>query len=99
MPRRVERPSERTPAELAPVALGPLAIAPDADIEVPSLPRDLPQWARDAVAISQRAREMLAALKPAVVRVLTFWDHRIRNAFVAGNRLTIDASGSYRIER
>ncbi len=100
MPRRIERDSERTRAELAPVLHDPLAaVAPDAELETPPLPRDLPPWARDAIAISQRARDLLARIKPAIVRVLTFWDHRVRNATIAGRRLNIDPSGSYRVER
>lgn len=100
MPRRVDRASERVALELGALANDPLlAVAPDPDLELPTLPRDLPPWARDAVAISQRAREILAALAPVVVRVLTFWDHRVRGAFVGGNRLSIDVSGSYRVER
>ena len=98
MPRRIDRDLERTRAELAPVLYDPLApIVPDAELETPPLPRDLPPWARDAIAVSQRARDLLARIRPAIVRVLTFWDHRVRNAVVAGRRLDIDPSGSYRV--
>ena len=100
MPRRIDRDSERSRAELAPILYDPLApIGPDAELETPSLPRDLPPWARDAIAVSQRARDLLAQIRPAIVRVLTFWDHRVRNAIVGGRRLDIDPSGSYRIVR
>ena len=100
MPRRIDRDLERSRAELGPVLYDPLAaVGPDAELETPPLPRDLPPWARDAIAVSQRARDLIARLKPAIVRVLTFWDHRVRNAIVGGRRLDIDASGSYRIVR
>jgi hypothetical protein len=62
------------------------------------LPRDHPKWARDALTLSQRARELVARLRPVAIRILTFWDHRIRSAFVAGSRISIDPSGSYRME-
>ena len=100
MPRRIDRSLEGSRVELAPVLYDPLAaIAPDAELETPSLPRDLPPWARDAIAISQRARDLLARVRPAIVRVFTFWDHRVRTAVVAGRRLDIDPSGSYRVAR
>ena len=62
------------------------------------LPHDHPKWARDAVTLSQRARELVARLRPVVVRILTFWDHRVRSAWVGGSRISIDPSGSYRVE-
>ncbi len=100
MPRRIDLDPERARATLAALSADPLtAILPDVEIETPALPRDLPQWARDAVAVSQRARELLAKIQPVVIRVLTFWDHRIRSALVGGRRLDIDPSGSYRIVR
>lgn len=96
MPRRIEAEAERARLEAVPVAHDPAALPLDPDLEIPALPRELPPWARDAVAISQRAREMLARLAPVVLHVLTFWDHRARSASVAGRRVSIDASGSYR---
>jgi len=100
MPRRIERDPESVRSDLAPIVTDPLAAtAPDAELETPALPRDLPPWARDAIAVSQRARDLLARIPPAVVRILTFWDHRVRNAVVAGRRLDIDPSGSYRLVR
>jgi hypothetical protein len=41
---------------------------------------------------------LIARLRPVAVRILGFWDHRIRSAFVAGTRISIDPSGSYRME-
>jgi len=75
-----------------------VAAVAEADGELASLPHDHPRWVKDAVALSQRAREALARLRPVVIRVLTFWDHRVRSAFVAGRRVRIDPSGSYRTE-
>ncbi len=62
------------------------------------LPQDHPKWARDAVTVSQRAREIIARLRPVVVKILTFWDHRVRSAFVGASRVSIDPSGSYRVD-
>ena len=74
------------------------ALVPDCEIETPLLPRDHPAWMRDAVAMSSRARELLSKLKPVVVVVRTFWDHAIRSISVMGRTLSIDASGSYRMD-
>jgi hypothetical protein len=63
----------------------------------PSLPRDHPAWQRDVLSISSRAREIVARLSPAVVQVLTFWDHLRRGVSIAGRTLEIDPSGSYRL--
>lgn len=84
-------------AELA----APAAIAAMADAAVddaPSLPVDHPAWARDTLSLSQRARLFLASLGPVVIRTFTYWDHRIRSIAVGAGRLTIDISGSYRLE-
>ena len=69
----------------------------EAELETALLPHDHPRWVKDAVAISQRARELIANLKPAAIRVLTFWDHRVRSIFVTRRRVEIDVSGCYRI--
>lgn len=75
-----------------------LGLAPDDELETPLLPGEHPKWVRDALAVSQRARTLLARIKPVVVRVLTFWDHHLRSTTISGRRLTIDVSGSYRVE-
>lgn len=100
MPRGIEANRVRSAAPpLVPLSTQALAaVLPDADIEIPPLPRDLPPWAKDAIAVSQRARDLIARLKPIAIAVLTFWDHRIRIALVAGKRIAIDPSGSYRLE-
>ena len=92
--------SETAPAVLAPLegAAYVAALLPEGELETPPLPRELPHWVKDAVAISRRARQLLSRLKPAVVRVLTFWDHRVRSIAVAGRRISIDPSGSYRAD-
>ena len=69
-----------------------------AEMETSLLPHDHPQWVKDALSVSNRAKELIARLKPAVIAVLSFWDHRIRSAFVGGSRVSIDPSGSYRAE-
>lgn len=73
-------------------------VVPEAELETALLPNDQPRWVKDAVAVSQRARELIAKLRPAAVHVLSFWDHRIRAIVVGGRRVAVDASGCYRIE-
>jgi hypothetical protein len=70
----------------------------EAEMETALLPHDHPQWMKDALSVSNRARELISQLKPIVIRVLSFWDHRIRSAIVGGSHVTIDPSGSYRAE-
>ena len=85
--------------EAAPLgALPVLPLAPEDELETPPLPRDLPKWIKDAVAISHRARLLVARLRPLAVRVLTFWDHHVRGIALDSRRLSIDTSGSYRLE-
>jgi len=87
-------PPQTQAAPIAPEQVVP-AIA-ESEHDTSLLPRDHPKWARDAVTISQRAREIIARLRPVVVRILTFWDHRVRSALIGGARVSIDPSGSYR---
>ena len=75
-----------------------LAAVSDADVHSGLLPQDHPRWVSDAVAVSKAARELVAKLRPILVAVRTFWDHRLRCIAIAGRRVGIDASGSYRIE-
>jgi hypothetical protein len=86
----------------AALALGPLAVAaaqlPDIDPELhATLPRDHPVWQRDILSVSARARAVVAALRPVVVRVLTFWDHVLRGVAVGSRRVEVDPSGCYRL--
>ncbi|HYL27854.1 MAG TPA: hypothetical protein VEW74_08460 [Candidatus Nitrosotalea sp.] len=73
-------------------------VVAEAELETALLPNDQPRWIKDAVAVSQRARELIAKLAPAAVNVLTFWDHRIRAVVVGGRRVQVDPSGSYRAD-
>ncbi len=82
----------------APEALAPLAIDPDERYDGPALPSDHPAWLRDAVSISQRARALLAALKPVVIHVIGVWEHRVRSIVIGDRSMKVDASGSYRID-
>jgi hypothetical protein len=75
-----------------------LPLVPDDELETPPLPREHPKWVKDALAISARARNVIARLRPAIVRVLTFWDHHVRSIAIAGRELSVDISGSYRLE-
>ncbi|HVA27477.1 MAG TPA: hypothetical protein VNF68_04820 [Candidatus Baltobacteraceae bacterium] len=69
---------------------------PEGELETTLLPHDHPKWANDAVTVSSRAKELVRRLRPVVVRILGFWDHRVRSSVVAGLRVAIDSSGSYR---
>lgn len=91
-PRAAQLQAAAIPTEQMVAAIG------ESEAENTLLPRDHPKWARDAVTLSQRARDVIARLRPVVVKILTFWDHRVRSALIAGSRVCIDPSGSYRIE-
>jgi hypothetical protein len=99
MLRRVE-PDDR-PQHVPPrVAVEPECVVPpvgDTDLGASLLPRDHPKWHADALTISQRARELIARLQPVAIRILTFWDHRVRSIRIGSTRLGVDAAGSYRI--
>jgi hypothetical protein len=73
-------------------------LLPDDELETPPLPREHPKWVKDALAVSQRARQLIANIKPAVIRVLTFWDHRTRGISIGSRELSVDTCGSYRLE-
>ena len=75
-----------------------LPFVPDDELETPPLPREHPKWVKDALAVSQRARQLIARLSPVLVRVLTFWDHHVRSIVVGGRELSVDVSGSYRLD-
>jgi hypothetical protein len=61
-----------------------------------SLPNDHPAWMRDTVSVSQRARALLARIAPVAVRVIAFWEHRVKSIAIGNRTLSVDASGSYR---
>ena len=63
-----------------------------------TLPNDHPPWMKDTLSISQRARALIAKLRPVVVKVIAYWEHRVRSISVGNGRLSIDASGSYRLD-
>lgn len=75
-----------------------LPLVPDDELETPPLPREHPKWVRDALAVSQRARQIMTRLRPVIVRVLGFWDHHVRSISIGGRELSVDVSGSYRLE-
>jgi hypothetical protein len=62
-----------------------------------ALPRDHPAWQPDVLAVSARARALLAHLRPLAVVVLSFWDHVRRAVPVDGRMLEVEPSGSYRV--
>lgn len=81
----------------APEALAPLSLDPDDRYDGPALPNDHPAWMRDAVSLSQRARALLATLRPVVLHVIGVWEHGLRSVVIGGRTVSIDASGSYRL--
>ena len=74
-----------------------LALVPEDELETPPLPREHPKWAKDSLAISARARALFQRLRPVIVRIMTFWDHKFRTISVGDRQMTVDASGSYRL--
>lgn len=103
MLRRVESESRRDPGSAirereATQTQAIVAAVPDVELDTALLPRDHPQWVKDTLSVSNRARELLARLKPVIVTILTFWDHRVRSVLVGNSRVSVDPSGSYRIE-
>jgi hypothetical protein len=100
MLRRVERDDLQSaqPATTTATAFEPIVPAIEDGLSLPPLPPDHPRWVKDAVALSARARELAARLRPIVVRIVTVWEHRWRSIAVAGRRLAVDASGSYKID-
>ena len=101
MLRRIEG-EERAPSLLDALGLtrsGPIVSAvADVEMETALLPHDHPKWVKDALIVSQRARELLVRIKPVVVQILTFWDHRICSIVVGDRNLNVDPSGSYRVD-
>lgn len=63
-----------------------------------SLPNDHPAWMKNRLSLSQRARALVAQLRPIVVKVIAYWEHQVRSIAVGNGRLSVDPSGSYRLE-
>jgi len=63
-----------------------------------SLPRDHPRWLRDRFTVSAATKALIDRLKPVVIRVFGFWDHRVHRLALDSVTLEIDASGSYRCD-
>ncbi len=86
------------PGQAAPSLVAAIAFDPDDRFGGNALPSDHPHWMKDTLSISQRARALIAKVKPVIVRVISAWDHRVRSISIAGRTLTVDASGSYRFD-
>ncbi len=100
-------PDAATAAAAAGTMLGPATVVPQAIIPAGdpderwggnALPNDHPAWMRDTLSLSQRARALIAQVKPVVISVVKAWDHRVRTILVGNRRLSVDVSGSYRLE-
>jgi hypothetical protein len=101
MLRRIEADESAAALNSATAALAAQPIVPpvsESDADAGHLPQDHPQWVRDAVAISRAAREIVARLRPVFIAVMTMWDHRFRCIAIGGRRISVDVSGSYRME-
>ncbi len=86
------------PALVYPLALVPALPPIDAEANgLPDLPSDHPQWQRDVVSISSRARALIANVVPVVVRTLAYWDHRFREVAFGARTLSVDPAGCYRM--
>ncbi len=77
-------------------ATTPIVIDPDAAGDA-RLPADHPTWQRDVLSISSRTRAIVAGLVPAVVRTLSYWDHRVRELVLGTRTLAVDPAGCYRL--
>lgn len=80
--------------------LPPAPVLPPIDPEasgLPQLPADHPQWQRDVISLSSRARAAVASIAPAVVRTLSYWDHRLRAVAFGARTLAVDPAGCYRL--
>lgn len=87
-------------APQAPYGAPPLSMALDSDDRWGghTLPNDHPAWMKDTLSISQRARALLAQIRPAAVKVIAYWEHRVRSVIIGERRVSVDASGCYRME-
>ena len=91
-------PEGRLPQAVAPAAA---PLVPPLDPEEFSRPvalRDQPPWVRDGLAVSQRARALIACLRPVVVAACASWEQALRAITVAGRVLRVDAAGCYRAD-
>lgn len=86
------------PSTVAPLAALPIAFDNDDQFGGPALPSDHPAWLKDAVSLSQRARALIVKLKPIALAVIHAWEHRVRSVVIAGRKVSVDASGSYRMD-
>ena len=84
------------PSSSAPLAL--TAIDYDDRWGGHTLPGDHPPWMKDTLSISQRARALIATLRPVVLKVIAFYEHHVRSIVVGNGRLSVDSSGSYRLD-
>ncbi len=87
-----------TPALYASAAAIAPGLDPDERFGGHALPRDHPAWMRDTLSISQRTRALLGKLKPVALKIISQWEHRVRSIAIGNARLSVDASGSYRLD-
>ena len=100
MLRPIESDEPPRPSLLQALSPGPsepiVAPVDSSEFEDSTLPRDHPKWVKDTLTVSARARAVISQLKPVAMRILGFWDHRIRSIAVGDLRVGIDPSGCYR---
>ncbi len=90
--------TDATPAPYAAAAPIAPSLDPDERFGGHALPRDHPAWMRDTLSISQRTRVLLGKLKPVALKIISFWEHRVRSIAIGNARLSVDSSGSYRLD-
>jgi hypothetical protein len=94
------RPNPNAPASPEAPVLPALPILIDYDDRWggQTLPNDHPAWMKDTLSLSQRARALVAQLRPIVIKVVAYWEHQVRSISIGNGRLSVDPSGSYRLD-
>lgn len=90
--------ADAAPQEFAATLPATAVLDPDDRYGGHALPSDHPAWMKDTLSISLRTRALLARLKPVVVKVIAYWEHRVRSIAIGTRHLSVDASGSYRLD-
>ncbi len=63
-----------------------------------TLPSDFPAWVRDAVILSDPLRLVMVGLRPVVLKLVRYWDQRIRTVKVDGRTISLEDHGGYRLD-
>jgi hypothetical protein len=88
------RPTDRPTVGRLPAVDVDGSIDVDEDSDLGSSAGDIPLWQRDTISLSARARQLIGRIKPTIIRVLSFWDHRVTRLTIGDRTLVVDGSGS-----